>query len=56
MKSSYKEKIARRLTLVTALLVMVVFGIIYLVVDFTVVDNIDQELEMESNKHVGQIF
>lgn len=56
MKSSYKEKIAQRLTLVTALLVMVVFGIIYLVVDYTVVNTIDQELEMESNKHVGQIF
>lgn len=56
MKQSYKEKIAKRLTLVTALLVMLVFGIIYLVVDFTVVDNIDRELEIESNKHVGQIF
>ncbi|MEN2283261.1 HAMP domain-containing sensor histidine kinase [Algoriphagus sp. SE2] len=56
MKQSYKAKIAKRLTLVTALLVMVVFGIIYLVVDFTVVDNIDRELEIESNKHVGQIF
>ncbi|SIN67258.1 sensor histidine kinase [Algoriphagus halophilus] len=56
MKSSYKEKIARRLTLVTALLVMFVFGIIYLVVNFTVVETIDQELEIESNKHVGQIF
>jgi signal transduction histidine kinase len=56
MKQSYREKIAKRLTIVTALLVMVVFGIIYLVVDFTVVDNIDRELEMESNKHVGQIF
>ena len=56
MKQSYKEKIAKRLTFVTALLVMLVFGIIYLVVDFTVVDNIDRELEIESNKHVGQIF
>ncbi|WP_296700935.1 HAMP domain-containing sensor histidine kinase [Algoriphagus sp.] len=56
MKQSYKAKIAKRLTFVTALLVMLVFGIIYLVVDFTVVDNIDRELEIETNKHVGQIF
>lgn len=56
MKLSYKEKIARRLTLVTALIVMLVFGVIYWVVDYTVVDNIDRELEMESNEHVGQIF
>ncbi|MBN3583744.1 HAMP domain-containing protein [Algoriphagus aestuarii] len=56
MKLSYKEKIARRLTIVTALIVMVVFGVIYWVVEFTVVDNIDRELELETNKHVGQIF
>ncbi len=56
MKQSYKEKIAKRLTFVTALLVMLVFGIIYLVVDYTVVSNIDRELEIESDKHVGQIF
>ncbi|EAZ79260.1 sensor histidine kinase [Algoriphagus machipongonensis] len=53
---SYKEQIARRLTLVTALIVMVVFAIIYLVVSFTVVQNIDKELELETQKHVGQIF
>ncbi len=56
MKLSYKEKIARRLTVVTALIVMVVFGVIYWVVEYTVVDNIDRELELETNKHVGQIF
>ena len=56
MKLSYKEKIARRLTIVTALIVMVVFGVIYWVVDFTVVGNIDRELDLETNKHVGQIF
>ncbi|MBN7815541.1 sensor histidine kinase [Algoriphagus pacificus] len=54
--SSYKERLARRLTFVTALLVMLVFGIIYLVVNYTVVENIDRELELETNEHVGQIF
>ena len=56
MSISYKERIARRLTLVTALIVLVVFAIIYLVVDFTVVQSIDRELKLETDKHVGQIF
>ncbi|PZX49144.1 sensor histidine kinase [Algoriphagus chordae] len=53
---SYKERIARRLTLVTALIVLLVFAIIYLVVDYTVVQSIDRELKLETEKHVGQIF
>ncbi|MFC5625623.1 sensor histidine kinase [Algoriphagus winogradskyi] len=53
---SYKERIASRLTLVTAMIVLVVFAIIYLVVDFTVVQSIDRELKLETDKHVGQIF
>ncbi len=56
MNVSYKERIARRLTLVTALIVLVVFAIIYLVVNFTVVQSIDRELKLETDKHVGQIF
>lgn len=56
MSISYKERIARRLTLVTALIVLVVFAIIYLVVDFTVVQSIDRELKLETDKHVDQIF
>ncbi|REG76942.1 sensor histidine kinase [Algoriphagus antarcticus] len=56
MNVSYKERIARRLTLVTALIVLVVFAIIYLVVDYTVVESIDRELKLETDKHVGQIF
>ncbi|WP_439487855.1 sensor histidine kinase [Algoriphagus sp.] len=56
MNVSYKERIARRLTLVTALIVLVVFAIIYLVVNYTVVQSIDRELKLETDKHVGQIF
>lgn len=56
MSISYKERIARRLTLVTALIVLLVFAIIYLVVDYTVVESIDRELKLETDKHVGQIF
>ncbi|MEB2776773.1 ATP-binding protein [Algoriphagus sp. D3-2-R+10] len=56
MNVSYKERIARRLTLVTALIVLIVFAIIYLVVNYTVVQSIDRELKLETDKHVGQIF
>lgn len=56
MKTAYKERIARRLTLVTALIILVVFVLIYLVANFTVVRNIDQELQLETDKHRDQIF
>ncbi|WP_425637647.1 sensor histidine kinase [Algoriphagus yeomjeoni] len=56
MNISYKERIASRLTLVTAMIVLVVFAIIYLVVDYTVIQTIDRELKLETDKHVGQIF
>jgi len=56
MNSSYKERIARRLTLVTALIFFLVFLMIYWVANFTVVHNIDRELQLEIDKHKGEIF
>lgn len=56
MNTSYKERIARRLTWVTALIFSLVFLLIYLVANFTVVRNIDQELQLEVDKHKGEIF
>lgn len=56
MKLAYKERIAGRLTLVTALIILVVFGIIYFVANFTVVNNIDRDLGLETDKHRGEIF
>lgn len=56
MKLAYKERIASRLTLVTSLIILVVFGVIYLVANFTVVNNIDRELGLETDKHKGEIF
>lgn len=56
MMIPYKERIARRLTLVTALIILVVFAIIYMVVDITLINSIDRELKLETDKHVGQIF
>src|SRR5690606_26474764 len=44
------------LTLVTALIILVVFGVIYFVANITVVSSIDRELGLETDKHRGQIF
>lgn len=56
MRTAYKERIARRLTWVTALIILIVFVLIYLVASFTVVRNIDYELQLETDKHKDQIF
>jgi two-component system OmpR family sensor kinase len=56
MKLAYKERMAWRLTLVTALIILGVFGIIYLVANVTVVNSIDRELGLETDKHRNQIF
>lgn len=56
MNTPYKERIARRLTWVTALIFLGVFLLIYLVANFTVIRNIDRELQLEIEKHQGEIF
>lgn len=56
MNTSYKERIARRLTWVTALIFSLVFLIIYLVANYTVIRTIDRELQLEIDKHKGEIF
>ncbi|GAA0878821.1 ATP-binding protein [Algoriphagus jejuensis] len=56
MRTAYKERIAGRLTLVTSLIILVVFGVIYLVANLTVVNSIDRELGLEIDKHKDEIF
>lgn len=56
MNTPYKERIARRLTWVTALLFLGVFLLIYLVANYTVIRTIDRELQLETEKHQGEIF
>lgn len=56
MRNSYKQQIALRLTGVTALIILLVFAIIYVVVRVTVVSSIDRELQLETDKHKSQIF
>jgi two-component system OmpR family sensor kinase len=56
MNTSYRDRIAKRFTLVTSGIILLVFGIIYLVVEYTVVQNIDRELRLEVEEHAGEIF
>jgi len=56
MNSSYKERIARRLTLVTAGIFFLVFFLIYLVASYTVFDSIDRELQLEIEEHQEEFF
>ncbi|NVJ85239.1 MAG: HAMP domain-containing histidine kinase [Algoriphagus sp.] len=56
MSIAYKERIARRLTATTAMIILVVFAIIYGVVRLTVVSNIDRDLQLETDEHKSQIF
>ena len=53
--NSYREQIARRLTWVTALIVLVVFVVIYLVVNYSVIQNSDKALLVEVEKHLQEI-
>lgn len=56
MTLAYKERIAARLTLATSLIILVVFAVIYLVANLTVINNIDRELGLETDKHKDEIF
>ncbi len=56
MKSSYKERIARRLTWVTAFIFFLVFLLIYFVANVTVLQNIDRELQLEIEEHQGEFL
>jgi signal transduction histidine kinase len=56
MNISYKEQISRRLTLLMAGIFLLVFAVIYGVVYVTVVNSIDRELQLETDKHKDQIF
>ncbi len=53
--NSYRERIAKRLTWVIALIVLIVFVVIYLVVNFTIIQNSDKTLLAEAEKHLKEI-
>ena len=53
-----RKRIPRGLAIFLSILMvsLVVFGIIYLVANYTVISNIDRELGLETDKHKDQIF
>lgn len=55
MKRTYKNRLSFKLTMASALMVLMSFLLIYQVVKSTVLENIDNNLENETNKHVNQI-
>lgn len=55
MKRTYKNRLSFKLTMASALMVMMSFLLIYQVVRSTVLENIDNNLANETNKHVNQI-
>lgn len=52
---SFKKRIATSFMLATALLILVLFGIVYFIVKNTVYQNIDKDLIFEAKKHTKEI-
>lgn len=55
MNTLFKDRVAKQFTSVIAGIILLVFGLIYLVVNFTVIKNIDRELQLEVAKHGSEI-
>lgn len=55
MNRTYKNRISFKLTMASALMILISFILIYMVVKSTVLNNVDNNLENETNKHGDQI-
>ncbi len=55
MNLSFKKRIATYFMLATALIIAVVFGVVYFIVRQTVYQNIDADLSFEAHKHIFEI-
>lgn len=55
MSLSFKKRIATRFMFATALIIAVVFGVVYFIVQQTVYQNIDTDLSFEAHKHTHEI-
>ena len=55
MNLSFKNRIAFHYMLATAIIMAIVFGAIYIAVQETVINNLDNELSYEAEKHAGEI-
>jgi len=56
MSLSFKKRVALHFILATALVVAIVFGVVYFIVQKTVYQNIDNDLSFEANKHTKEIL
>ncbi|RYM36042.1 HAMP domain-containing protein [Brumimicrobium glaciale] len=56
MSLNFKKRIAFHFIVATAIVIAVVFGIVYLIVQQTVYRNIDNDLSFEANKHTKEIY
>jgi len=52
---SFKKRIATHFMLATAIIILFVFGTVYLIVQETVYTNLDNDLSFEANKHTSEI-
>ena len=55
MKFSFKNRIALHYMIATAIIMAVIFGIVFFVVRETMYQNIDKSLNFEASKHSGEI-
>ena len=56
MNLSFKNRIAFHYMVATAIIMAVVFGIIYFVVQSTALKHLDNDLSYEAKKHIGEII
>lgn len=55
MKLGFRKRIATRFMLATALIILVVFGTLYVIVRETIYSNLDKDLLFESCKHLAEV-
>jgi signal transduction histidine kinase len=55
MSLSFKDRIAFRYMIATAMIIAVVFGTIFFIVKGTVLSNLDSNLSFEAGKHINEI-
>jgi signal transduction histidine kinase len=56
MSLNFKKRVAFHFIVATAAVIAVVFGIVYLIVQQTVYQNIDNDLSFEAHKHTKEIY
>lgn len=55
MNFSFRKRIATHFMLATALIILLVFGTVYFIVQQSVYNNLDWDLSFEANKHLSEV-